>query len=580
MKVDQYLIQALSLSQDIADENDAASGKPVGSTAAVVPILFQTRYENWSPFHSYPNTGIPDIKISSNLGNVFACLGSFATVEFLDKDPNITYIEASRCSSGLNTTKSLPFIKADLVHSLSNYSEKGDDAIVAIIDDGIDILHESFINSISETRLIAIWDQTDDTGPVPYELDYGTVYDVDDINGFIKRRNVPANLGRNEGGIPGSVMVGGHGTHVSSIAAGRATKFFNGGVAPNSQILFIRPALKTNPTDVFSLGYSKSHVDALYFIDMVAESMDMPVVVNVSQGMNAGAHDGTSLLEAAFDNFSKGGRKPGRVIVKSAGNERSFRGHMKIQIGSHSTDIIRWESTKQSALPDTVELWFESSDELEFRLTNPENESTNWISRKNSNEKSNFASGNGYELGFTRFHPDNGDSQLLVRVYRGSNLSVSKGMWELSIRSGNVNSTGIIHAWIERKDERNIEFYNRVDEDMTLSIPGTARSVISVGSIESSEPINLANYSSYGPTRDLRLKPELCAPGESIVGAKGGTDDEVCVKSGTSMAAPHVSGSIALLRVPRTSMRKYTVRKVSHRNYIISVSFLAAFQDE
>ena len=48
----------------------------------------------------------------------------------------------------------------------------------------------------------------------------------------------------------------------------------------------------------------------------------MPVVVNVSQGMNAGAHDGKSMLEVAFDEFSKGGRQRGRVIVKSAGNER------------------------------------------------------------------------------------------------------------------------------------------------------------------------------------------------------------------------------------------------------------------
>ena len=51
----------------------------------------------------------------------------------------------------------------------------------------------------------------------------------------------------------------------------------------------------------------------------------MPVVVNISQGMNAGAHDGRSALELGFEHFSDGGRMPGRVVVKSAGNERDKR---------------------------------------------------------------------------------------------------------------------------------------------------------------------------------------------------------------------------------------------------------------
>lgn len=58
----------------------------------------------------------------------------------------------------------------------------------------------------------------------------------------------------------------------------------------------------------------------------------------------------------------------------------------------------------------------------------------------------------------------------------------------------------------------------------------------------------MARFSSYGPTRDDRVKkPDLAAPGLAIEAAKAGTSDGIKVMDGTSMPAPHVAGSIALL---------------------------------
>ena len=117
----------------------------------------------------------------------------------------------------------------------------------------------------------------------------------------------------------------------------------------------------------------------------------------------------------------------------------------------------------------------------------------------------------------------------------------------LEMVSEEVKSTGEIQAWIECDPYRLMYFVNHISEEMTVSIPGTAHTVICVGSIAPSTPFRVAPYSAFGPTRDGREKPELTAPGEHILAAQGHTLTGTVPKRGTSQAAPHVSGAIALL---------------------------------
>lgn len=88
----------------------------------------------------------------------------------------------------------------------------------------------------------------------------------------------------------------------------------------------------------------------------------------------------------------------------------------------------------------------------------------------------------------------------------------------------------------------------------TISDPGNAALAITVGSTHRDMPhtYGISYFSGKGPTSDGRMKPDLVAPGERIVSCTPLDDDCVrnniapfCVDSGTSMAAPHVSGAIA-----------------------------------
>lgn len=528
--IDQYLTHRIEAGRSIRGILEEAMG-PKGE-GPLLPMLVRVNDSTTAKDMEY----VPDCKVTSMMGNIVACQGSIRTIEALQIHPGVISVEASRPSSAHDCARSVPFVHADLVQNDPRNPEKGERALIAILDTGIDVLHQAFRDDNGRTRIISIWDQKDPTGPAPKQ-GYGTLHTSIDIDRYINGGSVPSGLGRD----PDL-----HGTHVASIAAGRPTRNFFGGVAPASKIIVVITRIKVDPSDPYSVGYSNSHVDALSYVADEADRLAMPVVVNVSQGMNAGAHDGTSNLEAAFDNFSGGGRLPGRAIVKSAGNERGFGGHSQFKIANNSIDQLTWTSVKPHAGPDVVELWFRACDELSFQLVDPNNERSRWVAADQPSAIGSFASGIKYIMTFDKFHWDNGDSRVLVTIAQDRALHI-QGDWHLDVHARSVQSDGTVHAWLERDITRPIRFTNHQKEECTLSIPGTARTVISVAAVGSTVPVRVASYSSYGPTRDLRDKPDLAAPGEGIYAASANTSDDVDAKDGTSMAAPHVAGAIALL---------------------------------
>jgi subtilisin family serine protease len=106
---------------------------------------------------------------------------------------------------------------------------------------------------------------------------------------------------------------------------------------------------------------------------------------------------------------------------------------------------------------------------------------------------------------------------------------------------------------LEETLNRELYFLDNMNDEVTITIPGTATHVITVGAIEVSaaSPLMKAySHSSQGPDRKGQEKPEIVAPGvgvrAALVGSRLGVDPMSIAKSGTSVAAPHVTGAIAL----------------------------------
>lgn len=108
-----------------------------------------------------------------------------------------------------------------------------------------------------------------------------------------------------------------------------------------------------------------------------------------------------------------------------------------------------------------------------------------------------------------------------------------------------------------------------INTDLSIGDPANLEEAIAVGSIHKSKPhmYGISYFSSRGPTADGRCKPDLVAPGEGIVSCRAGANRKnptrnnlYVAMSGTSMAAPHVSGLIACFLSARKEFIGYPDR--------------------
>ncbi len=96
----------------------------------------------------------------------------------------------------------------------------------------------------------------------------------------------------------------------------------------------------------------------------------------------------------------------------------------------------------------------------------------------------------------------------------------------------------------------------------TVTAPGDAREVVTVGSV--SDDHQLSPFSSEGPTTDGRMKPDVCAPGESITAAWSRSNTGYYTGDGTSASAPVVGGLIATMLEANPYLTPAQVKQVLH----------------
>lgn len=409
---------------------------------------------------------------------------------------------------------------------------------IAIVDWGFDFTHPNFLNDDGTTRLLALWDQRFDPesrGVQPYG--YGRLFMPTAINDALETSDPFDALGYDHWGADPQ-DVGTHGTHVADIAAG-VGRIGAGGVAPGSELIFVH--LAKHSRGPRSLGNSVTLFEAVDFVARVASGR--PCVINLSLGGLCGPHDGSSLLELGLDAAMR--QHGNLIIVQSGGNYCRRRVHSSGIVKQGERKRLQWKIDERDRTQNQLDLWYQGEDRLALTLVSPNNEIVA-IARPGDHGALVW---NGQQIGRYGHRlndPNNGDNQVAFVLE-----AKAHGTWQIIIEGDEV-VRGTYDAWIERDDSTpgsQSTIYSPTDRGTTNSISSGTLPIV-VGAYDS-ETGRRASFSSCGPTRDGRPKPDIYAPGCEIVAAQSllrdADEHSVTEKTGSSMASPHVAGTVALM---------------------------------
>lgn len=483
-------------------------------------------------------------RVTSVAGDVAAGTISVDQLDQLAQHPEIIFVGGSRLLKDEMDVSSVYVHLRDPIANLRTIPTFGRGSIIGVIDSAFDLTHPCFRNAKGQTRILAAWDQKDGKpGRAPAGFDYGVEFDREAINRSLADKQVVI--------LKNNDRAGSHGTNVAGIAAGNGTpgEVFEG-VAPEAEMILVS---YRNENDV-PIGGSAFVLDAINFIREHASARGRPVVINISQGDNLGAHDGTSLLERAIDNVIKEGRV---LIVNSAGNERaglaSHHAHGEVEPGGTVVLPFALDGTRPVD-GDTIDLWYRRCDRFSVALRTPDGYQTESV-EPGTSVLITFPTGNRAQVYSETDYPTNGDNRIGVIFEKGPGWVA--GTWELILRGKEVR-LGDFDAWADRSNGTTLIGFQGFQTDAaSVTLPGNARRVITVGGFVSRPeeggdevPGALARGSSIGPTRDGRVKPDLTAPSTLIMAPRMRVDSSPPTYgfiSGTSMAAPQVTGVIALI---------------------------------
>lgn len=502
-------------------------------------------------------------KTQSVIGDIIVADLPISSVKELSLSPEVVYIEHSSISD-VKINVSRIEVKVDQLHNGTGISRpyKGNGVVVGVLDSGIDWKHLDFKNA-SGNRIQYLWDMSG-TGNAPSGYGYGTEY---------TKAQLDANQCSEIDGDDGQ----GHGTHVAGTAAGNGGALSNYvGMAPESDIIFVK-GFRTGP------GFADVDVvNGCNYIFQKAQQLSKPAVINLSLGGHFGPHDGTSLYEQALSNLTGSGK----IIVAAAGNEGGRTIHLSYTTSgsSYNDSYETFVELYNNASIFGADMWY-SPGNISVGLAAYDN-SLNLIGYTNP-----IAPGQKIQdLAFTVNNITYGYVTIDATGTNNPNNSANNVLIVVDSHNGQVNITnvfwsvytcgsGTFDAWAFTGGQFSTyapqNYFKPGDNLRTIGMPSTASKLICVGSyvtktqwidvngVTQNQPGNpvlgqISSFSSIGPSRDGRTKPDLCAPGEVIVAAyssfltqtpassilQGGLHQKM---QGTSMASPHVTGVVALL---------------------------------
>lgn len=507
-----------------------------------------------------------DVKIKYSYGDLFSITGSVKSLKKVARMKGILRMEYTQHHLQLlmdtaYVRNRVLNVKTGMAPLIQPYDGSG--IIMGIIDAGTDITHPDFKDSLGKSRINFLWDMIQPVAPNTPFLGYGQEWSNTDIDAGICTHTT-------------DVAYWGHGTASSGIAAGNGYSVGHfEGIAPKANIMVV--ALDFN-----RVGYPI--LDGIQYLINKAQQLGKPISINISVGDYYGSHDGTDLQSQLINNMVTS--SPGRVITAAAGNA----GNVAFHVGYNTTALdtnFTWIK-RSSGVIDVSEY----ADTTQFRNV----KYTIGVNNSSFTDLGNIGFKDfNYALYTLKRDTIYHNSQRIGIVETVASINTF-GVYELSFRIRPDSSNyywRIEHNGPGRVDSWNFDYvttglptqavYSRMNkfkkaDTLQTMVSGfqCSNEIITVANytnrnewidvnnnvqMNSDIPGSIAPTSSFGPSRDGKVKPDISATGNGMFTtmamplqanyitnapsavAQGGYHFKV---GGTSAASPVVAGLAAL----------------------------------
>ncbi len=501
------------------------------------------------------------IIIGSQLGDILTLRVPVNVLNQINLLQGIDYIEVAGKASPM-LDRVLFDTRVDSVHKGISLPEMytGKDVLIGITDWGFDYTSPMFYDTLlTETRIHAVWDQFKTSGPAPAGYTYGAEFSGD-ANLLLAETDTTNFYGHST-----------HGTHVAGIAGGSGAGTKYRGMAYEAEFLMV-----TIQIDQAAV------LDAFNWMKQKADAAGKRLVINMSWGLYYfGTLDGNSLTSQAIDYLSS----QGVVFCNSAGNNGNVNFHIKKDFNADTlrTKVSFYTYTDPNMVGESVNMWGEEfhSFKSQIRFLDASNNLVAQTPMFDTQVDTVFidtlltigVDTIWYKLAADAAHPLNQRPHMRLRI---NNKTSYKTILVSYADSGTVHYWNIAEMkWGEGNWGQTFTSvtlgYTAGDNKYGISEPAITKSLITVASHSAEYRNGVGNiiggsfspFSSYGPTIDGRMKPDISAPGSNVCSSISSftTSTYTTVTSvnfnsrvypfarlsGTSMSSPAAAGVVALI---------------------------------